>query len=228
MKKLIFYLSVVFMFSFLAGCDFLDDDDDGYSLNDAWIGFGLVEKDTVSDVFSIELDNGTVLFPVTNSGWNSQVSDNQRVLVNFTILDEKEDSINTDQYIVRINSLRNILFKGILELTPAIEDSIGNDPIHVKDHWLKDNMLNFELQYRGGSKLHFINLVRQPDSTATEPVILELRHNANDDPDMVNMSAVVTFDLSSLQVEGKDSISFRVIAKDYQGVDFGYNGVYKY
>lgn len=228
MKKLIFYLSVVFMFSFLAGCDFLDDDDDGYSLNDAWIGFGLVEKDTVSDVFSIELDNGTVLFPVTNSGWNSQVSDNQRVLVNFTILDEKKDSINTDQYIVRINSLRNILFKGILELTPAIEDSIGNDPIHVKDHWLKDNMLNFELQYRGGSKLHFINLVRQPDSTATEPVILELRHNANDDPDMVNMSAVVTFDLSSLKVEGKDSVSFRVIAKDYQGVDFGYNGVYKY
>lgn len=216
------------MFSFLAGCDFLDDDDDGYSLNDAWIGFGLVEKDTVSDVFSIELDNGTVLFPVTNSGWNSQVSDNQRVLVNFTILDEKKDSINTDQYIVRINSLRNILFKGILELTPAIEDSIGNDPIHVKDHWLKDNMLNFELQYRGGSKLHFINLVRQPDSTATEPVILELRHNANDDPDMVNMSAVVTFDLSSLKVEGKDSVSFRVIAKDYQGVDFGYNGVYKY
>ena len=228
MKKLIFYLSVVFMFSFLAGCDFLDDDDDGYSLNDAWIGFGLVEKDTVSDVFSIELDNGTVLFPVTNSGWNSQVSDNQRVLVNFTILDEKEDSINTDQYIVRINSLRNILFKGILELTPAIEDSIGNDPIHVKDHWLKDNMLNFELQYRGGSRLHFINLVRQPDSTATESVILELRHNANDDPDMVNMSAVVTFDLSSLKVEGKDSVSFRVIAKDYQGVDFGYNGVYKY
>jgi hypothetical protein len=42
------------------------------------------------------------------------------------------------------------------------------------------------------------------------------------------MSAVVTFDLSSLKVEGRDSVAFRVIAKDYDGVDFGYNAVYRY
>jgi len=228
MKKLIFYLSVGFLVSFLAGCNFLNDDDDGYSLNDAWIGYGLVDKDTVSNNFTIALDNGAVLYPTTNSNWNSHVSDNQRVLVNFTILGDKNDSVNVEQYYVRINSLRNVLYKGILDMTPAIEDSIGNDPIHVKDQWLKNNMLSFELQYRGGNKIHFINLVKQPGATATEPVVLELRHNANDDPESIRMSAVVTFDLSSLKVAGKDSVSFRVIAKDFEGVDFGYTGVYKY
>lgn len=232
MKKLIFYLSVGFLFSFLTSCnffeDFLDDDDDGYSMHDSWIGYGLVDKDTVADSFTIQLDNGALLFPSTNSGWNSQVNDNQRVLVNFTILNNKSDSLHGELYDVRINSLRNVLYKGILDMTSAIEDSIGNDPIHVKDHWLKNNMLSFELQYRGGNKTHFINLVKQPGATATEPVVLELRHNANDDPEMIRLSAVVTFDLSSLKVAGKDSVSFRVISKDYDGVDFGYTGVYKY
>jgi hypothetical protein len=124
--------------------------------------------------------------------------------------------------------MRNVLYKGILELTPAIEDSIGNDPMAVKDHWLKDHMLTFELQYHGGHTTHFINLVRKPDSLATEPVVLELRHNDNNDPESFNLSAVVTFDLSSLQVEGKDSVQYKVIAKEYDGTDFEFTGYYKY
>lgn len=227
MKKLIFYLLVLSTISFIAGCDFLDDDN-GYSGKDAWIGYGLVDKDTVSNSFTIELDDGAVLYPSSSSSWNSQVTDNQRVLVNFSIIENKEDSTNAEQYYVRINSLRNVLYKGILDITPAIEDSIGNDPIIVKDHWLKNNMLSFNLQYLGGNKTHYINLVKQPGATATEPVILELRHNDNGDTERIRLSAVVTFDLSSLKVEGKDSVSFRVIAKNYDGDDFGYTGVYKY
>lgn len=228
MKKLIFYLSLGFLFSFIASCDFLEDDDDGYSLNDAWIGFGLVDKDTVTNSFTIELDNGAILYPTISTSWNTHVSDNQRVLVNFTILDEKEDSLNTEQYHVRINSMRNVLYKGILDLTPAIEDSIGNDPVKVKDYWLKDHMLTFELLYQGGHTTHFINLVRQPDTLGTEPVVLQLRHNDNGDPESISLSAVVTFDLSSLQVEGKDSVQYKVIAKEYDGTDFEYTGYYKY
>ena len=228
MKKLIFFLMVGFLFSFLSGCDFLDNRHDGYSRNNAWISFGLIQKDTVSGIFTIALDDGSILKPEANSGWNSRVSNNQRVLANYSIIGDKKDTLNTVQYLVRINSLRSILFKKIVTLTPAIADSIGNDPIHVNDHWLKNNMLNFELSYFGGSKIHFINLVMQPNATATEPVVLELRHNANKDPESIHLSAVVTFDVSSLKVAGKDSISFRVIAKDFNGDDFGYTGVYKY
>ena len=214
-----------FMFSFLSGCEL---DDDGYSMDNAWIGFGLIQKDSVADTFTIELDNGALLVPVTNSYWINKVKNNQRVLANFTIVGDKNKTENAEQYYVKINSLRDILYKGILDITPAIEDSIGNDPIYVKDYWLKNNMLNFELQYKGGSKIHFINLIKQPGATATEPVILELRHNNNDDPDKILMSAVVTFDLSALKVQGKDSVTFKVMAKDFDGDDFEYSGVYKY
>lgn len=225
MKRIIIYLMMGFMFSFLSGCEL---DDDGYSMDNAWIGFGLIQKDSVADTFTIELDNGALLVPVTNSYWINKVKNNQRVLANFTIVGDKNKTENAEQYYVKINSLRDILYKGILDITPAIEDSIGNDPIYVKDYWLKNNMLNFELQYKGGSKIHFINLVKQPGATATEPVILELRHNNNDDPDKILMSAVVTFDLSALKVQGKDSVTFKVMAKDFDGDDFEYSGVYKY
>lgn len=232
MKKLIFYLSVGFLFSFLTSCNYFEDlfdDDDGYSLNDAWVGYGMVDKDEAGSTFTITLDNGALLIPMSSSGWNDQVADNQRVLVNFTILDDKNEELPTEeQYYVRINSLRNVLYKGILDITPAIEDSIGNDPIHVKKQWTKDQMLNFELSYRGGNATHFINLVKQPDQTGDGPVVLELRHNANDDSQRYHLSAVVTFDLSSLQIAGQDSVAYRVVAKDYDGSDYGYNGVYKY
>jgi hypothetical protein len=148
--------------------------------------------------------------------------------VNFTIIGNKENENHDEHYYVKINSFRKILYKGILDITPAIEDSIGNDPIHVKDKWIKNNMLNFELRYRGGSKIHYINLVKQPGAIATEPVILELRHNNNDDPEVIPMSAVVTFDMSTLKVQGKTSVSFKVIATDFDGEDFEYSGVYKY
>jgi hypothetical protein len=215
----------------MASCDFIEDvfdDDDEYSQNGAWIGYGLVDKEEGSETFTIELDNGAVLYPYSHSGWDSQVSDNQRVLVNFTIVEDKVNTDEAEQYYVNINSLRNVLYKGIFDITPATEDSIGNDPIHVRKQWVKDNMLNFELSYRGGTTTHFINLVRQPDTTATEPVLLELRHNANDDPQMYRLSAVVTFDLSSLQKAGQDSVTYRVVAKDYDGSDYGYTGVYNY
>ena len=213
------------MLSFLPGCDL---DDDEYSLNDAWVGYGLVQKDADAGLSQIVMDDNEILFPVSTDYWWHQVKDNDRVLVNFSIIGNKNNENHNEHYYVKINSLRKILYKGILEITPEMEDSIGNDPIDVKDKWIKNNMLNFELRYRGGSKIHFINLVKQPGAITTEPVILELRHNNNDDPDNIPMLAVVTFDLSTLKIEGKTSTQFKVIAKDLDGEDFEYTGEYKY
>ena len=225
MKKLVFYLMMGAMLSFLTGCDL---DDDEYSLNDAWVGYGLVQKDADAGLSQIVMDDNEILFPVSTDYWWHQVKDNDRVLVNFSIIGNKNNENHDEHYYVKINSLRKILYKGILEITPEMEDSIGNDPIDVKDKWIKNNLLNFELRYRGGSKIHFINLVKQPGAITTEPVILELRHNNNDDPDNIPMLAVVTFDLSSLKIQGKTSTQFKVIAKDLDGEDFEYTGEYKY
>ena len=227
MKKLLILLMMGSVFGFFYGCDM---DDDGYSLNDAWVGFGLVNKEATSESFTIVMDDGEVLYPVNHSGQWDELYNNERVLTNFTIVGNKDNPDHNEYYYVKINSLRKILYKGILDITPAIEDSIGNDPIQVEDKWVKNNMLNFELKYRGGEKIHYINLVKQPGivNDADGPVILELRHNNNDDTDHIPLSAIVTFDLSSLKIEGKTSTQFKVIAKGFDGDDFEYTGEYKY
>ena len=227
MKKLFVLLLVGSLFSLMTGCDM---DDDGYSLRDAWVGFGLVNKDAGSESVTIKMDDGEVLYPTTNLGLVKDVVDNERVLVNFTILGNKSNPDHNEYYYVQINSLRKILYKGIFDITPAKEDSIGNDPIYVEDKWIKNNMLNFELKYWGGNKTHYINLVKQPGAIniANGPVILELRHNANDDSEGFPLSAFVSFDLSALKVSGKNSTPFKIIAKGFDGKDFEYTGEYKY
>jgi len=227
MKKLVFIFMMAAVSYFLPGCDL---DDDGYSLSNAWVGFGLIQKDSGTESFTIAMDDGEVLYPITIVGTWNELKNNDRVLINFTILENKKNPEHNELYYVKINSLQKILYKGILDITPAIEDSIGNDPIRVKDKWIKNDMLNFELQYQGGSKTHFINMVKQPGAInlANGPVLLELRHNTNGDNDRIPLSAIVTFDLSSLKVQGKDSTQFKVTAKGFEGDDFEFTGVYKY
>lgn len=229
MKKLFVLLLVGSLFSLLPGCD-MDDDECLNSVNDSWVGFGMVNKVTISDSYTIVMDDGEVLYPATNSIFDKDVFNNERVLVNFTILGNKDNPDHNEYYYVQINSLRKILYKGIFDITPAKEDSIGNDPILVKDKWVKNNMLNFELKYWGGNKTHFINLVKQPGAinTANGPVVLELRHNSNDDTEEFPLSAFVSFDLSAIKVAGKNSTSFKVIAKGFDGKDFEYTEEYKY
>ena len=227
MKKLFILLLVASLSGLMTGCDM---DDDGFYVNDAWTGFGLVNKVVNSESFTIEMDDGEVLYPSTNSGLVKDVFNNERVLVNFSILGNKENPDHNEYYYVKINSLRKILYKGIFDITPAKEDSIGNDPIQVEDKWIKKDMLNFELKYWGGNKTHFINLVKQPGAINPDngPVILELRHNINGDTEEFPFSAFVSFDLRSLKVAGKNSTSFKVIAKGFDGQDFEYTGEYKY
>jgi hypothetical protein len=152
------------------------------------------------------------------------------VLVNFTILGNKKNENHDEHYFVKVNSVRKILYKGIFDITPAKEDSIGNDPIKVKDKWIKGDMLNFELKYYGGNEVHYINLVKQPGAinTVNGPVVLELRHNNHDDSEQYPLSAIVSFNLSSLKVQGKTSTPFKVVAKGFDGETFEYTGEYKY
>jgi len=226
MKKLLILFMMGVMFTF-SGCDM---DDDGYSLDEAWVGFGLVQVDADASILQIAMDDGEVLFPLLNDyAWHG-LKNNDRVLVNFTILGNKKTENHDEHYYVKINSIRKILFKGILDITPAIEDSIGNDPITVKDKWIKGNLLNFELKYYGGSKVHYINLVKQPGVINLDngPIVLELRHNNRDENEGIPLSAMVTFDLSSLKVQGKTSIPFKIIAKGFNNNNFEYTGEYKY
>jgi hypothetical protein len=234
MKKIIFVLLVGFIFVF-SGCL----DDDGYSLSDIWIGFGVVEN---ADTYKIVMDDGKILYPVAFGGyvpWNEsgysgnyhRVEEGDRLMLNFTVLDDKlNDAGEITAYYVKVNSAKKVLTKGVLDITEANKDSIGNDPIIVQDTWMANGFLNFQLKYWGRNQTHFINLVKQPGELTAEgqPFQLELRHNKNGDMENIPYTAFVSFRLDSLQVAGLDSVRFTVTSKDYDGKPFAYNGVFKY
>ncbi len=234
MKKIIFVLLVGFLFGF-SGCL----DDDGYSLDDVWVGFGVVEN---TDTYKIVMDDGDTLYPVAFGGyvpWNDsyysgnshKVKAGDRLMLNFTVLDDKlNDTGEVTAYYVKVNSAKTVLTKGVLDITEANKDSIGNDPIIVKETWMANGLLNFQLKYWGRNQIHYINMVKQPGKLTGQgqPFHLELRHSKNGDSEDIPYTAFVSFKLDSLQVAGLDSVRFTVTSTDYDGEPFEYNGVYKY
>ncbi len=218
----------------LAGVTFLMtsclSDDDSYSLDNMWVGLGVVDKDDAGD-FTMHMDDGSVLFPSIIHDNCDQLEDSDRVLINYTILSDKVVSDTRKEYYVKINSVREILKKGIIEITPAMEDSIGNDAAVILDAWVSRNQfLNVEFQYYGRSKVHFINLVRAPGAlqAGDQPIELEFRHNDNDDVAQYPMKALVSFDLGGLQIQGLDSVRFRMTSVDYDEDVHTFEGVYRY
>jgi hypothetical protein len=227
MKKFAFLLVAVMSIAFYSCID-----DDGYSLNDYWLGFGIIQ--TESDAYTIVLDDGDILQVVT---WNVHpdhfdwLEDGGRVLVNFTILDDVTDEDgNVEKYLVKVNELDDILMKGIMDINEENADSIGNDPIAVQDYWISDSLLNFHLRYFGSYKTHFLNLVQDPlDPTTEDGVVkLELRHNANNDDEAIYYSAYVSFSLNSLREDGTDVVSFEVSSTDYEGITHSFTEEFDY
>ncbi len=227
MKRVLSLLCTGVILTAMVSCSL---DEDGYAITDMWVGFGMYYLDATGGMgCSIQLDDGNRIIPVSSDVYLGRYEDSSRVLVNYTILGDIVRSEAIQGYYVKINSMRDILLKGILELTWANEDSIGNDPIIVRNAWLTGNLLNFELKYRGGNNIHYINLVKKPGETIHEqPVELELRHNDNGDTWNIPFAAFVSFDLSVLKVEGRDSTRFRVTATDYDGTLYSEEGVYTY
>ncbi len=204
-------------------------DDDGYSLGDIWIGFGVLKGE--DGAFQIIMDNKDVLVPVAanNYDWQDHFESGDRVLVNYTVLDDDLTG-STSVYYVKVNDIDDILMKGVMDITPEIEDSIGNDPIVVDDYWMTDSLITFKLKYWGYTQIHFLNLVKEPGNlTADDQSIqLELRHNANMDSESVLYSAFVSFSLNSLRIDGLDSVRFEINSTDYEGAEQSFEEVFNY
>jgi hypothetical protein len=171
----------------------------GNSYNNYRIDIATVQNPTSTSTFSFLLDNNQ-LMQVTKTNVPSFIpKDGQRIIANYTLLTQtKVDSVyNTT---VRLNDASTVLTKGIFKITPATQDSIGNDSISVRDMWIGNDFLNIEFAYWGFNKTHYINLVSDASKTYTDGKIhLEFRHNGNGDAPTYYSNGIVSFNLKSLQ-----------------------------
>lgn len=176
------------------------------------------------DSVVIETDNGNRLLVDDRSRIGIPLVDNDRVIAYFTLVD-KTAPVGVD-LVIDIYDISKVLFKPVIELTSAIADSIGDDPLTVGSVWLDKDFLNLSFIYYGGQKMHFINLIRQPGELRTDTIDLEIRHNNNDDGGVYSYSGFVSFDLSSLQNEVNDSVVLRIKAREFSNQTYRENFIY--
>lgn len=227
MKKIVFGLLIAMVVLFSSCID-----EDGYSLNDQWLGFGVLTGDEPGS-YNIVMDSKELLVPIASNypGWQDDFDSGDRVLLNFTILEEELNEDGTDKlYYVKVNNIDDVLMKGVLDITDDNADSIGNNPIIVQKYWMTDSLLNFKLKYWGYDEIHFLNLVKAPGeiNEADQPIKLELRHNANGDDESVPYTAYVSFSLNSLRMNALDSVQFEFSSTDYDGVEHTVTDVFNY
>ncbi|MEG2066958.1 MAG: NigD-like protein [Tannerellaceae bacterium] len=187
--------------------------DDGYSLDSFQLEVvTVVPQDGNS--FYLKRDNGTTLWPAAPLHMNYEPKNDQRALLNYTILSDAQGGY--DHYI-KINSMQNVLTKAIAADLGAKNDSVyGVDPVSIRRMYIGDNYLNVQFDFNdGGIKAHFINLVNR--STADAPYVLEFRHNAFGDPAVVARTGIVSFNLADLANKQDKAIKLVIRVKTFQG-----------
>lgn len=212
MKK---YIGKIILLFIVAGFTLTScsKNDDAYSLGDIWLSLGMVETENAFGYdYIIYCDNGDTLLPAANNVPYFKTVQQQRVLINYTILDEV--GLSTKKFYVKINNLQEILFKDLIEVNSLNSDSLGNDSVAINEIWIVNDMLNIDYQYIGGITQHYINLAytTDEDGNLAEPVELEFRHNANNDQSKIILNNIVTFQLDKLKIEGQNSTDFVVKA----------------
>lgn len=202
---------------------------DEETLNDSIVKIATVENPSQLTNYYLNLDDSTRLLAIDSELKYYRPKDEQRVIVDYTILSHKPNGSSYD-HDVRVNDIYEILTKGIFSITPTTQDSIGNDPITIQDMWIAGDFMNFEFIYPGYSKTHFVNLVKDDLKTYTDGKMhLEFRHNANDDYPSLNISGIVCFNLKSIRKAGATSVDLVIHTKEFGSSDERtYNYTYKY
>jgi len=221
MKKKIGFLKLIIPAVIGLGVIFTSciKDDDYYSVGDFIVTFGTIEKkSTATNDYVINLDHGDIVVPMATSAPWFDIKDNQRVLVNFNPLSDEKLTDSTVTYFAKIEGLREILFKDVKKYTEVADDSMGHDPIIIKDAWISKTggILTIDMKYYTQGSVHYINLIDNGEANGVDkPFILELRHNARVDREDYPATGYVSFRLDYLKLAGKNETKFFVRYTDY-------------
>ncbi len=203
-----------------------------YSVGDFYESLGTIElKSSSLNDFVIHLDDGNNVIPVATSHPWLQLKDNQRVLVEFNPFSDTKLTDSTVTYIANIVNIRSILFKDIKKYTEVSDDSMGHDPILIREAWISHTggILTLDLKYFTQGSVHYINLIDNGEANGiSKPYILELRHNARGDRMEYPASGLVSFRLDYLKLPGKSETNFFIRYTDYEGRRIDLPKTYRY
>lgn len=213
---------IALIFPFIIACNNHNDDNENILTDIA-----TVENPDQATKFGLLLDDSTCLWVASSEVPYYRPKDGQRIIVNYTKLSENRDTKYQNN--ILINDVYEVLTKEIFNISPATQDSIGNNNISIKNMWIGGNFLNVEFVYPGYSTVHYINLVADTSKTYTDGKLhLEFRHNANNDYPEFNKWGIVSFNLKPLQANNEDSIQMVIHTKEFYYGDETYNMTYKF
>jgi hypothetical protein len=228
MKQLRVIPAVLVIGFLLTAC--LDDYNRHYYYNDNLVvSFGLVQKNTTDASFVINLDNGSIVTP-SNTSTSFTPLDSERVWVRFIPVSNTKLTDSTFNFLSNIYSIKDILFKDVKKLSQVSADSVGHDPIIIRDAWISPkDILNLEMKFFTNGSVHYINLLDNGDGNGVaNPYILELRHNARGDANNYLVDAFVSFKLNHLRVAGQNQVKFFIRYTDYNGNHIDIPRTYNY
>ncbi|MCK9413200.1 MAG: hypothetical protein M0Q53_12935 [Prolixibacteraceae bacterium] len=217
-------IQVLFLVSILTGSLLFTScqkSGNNYSIGDFVVTFGIVEsisKDGINSL-RVKLDNGDKFIALEHSPHLDELKPDQRILINFAPYQDVVNSDLSKTIYGKINFVQNILYKGILPLSAAINDSIGHDPIIVRDSWVTgDSILTIDFKFYTQGSLHYINLADNSQGNGKDkPFIFELRHNARGDQMSYAASGYISFKLNSYKIAGLHNTPFKIRYTDYEG-----------
>jgi hypothetical protein len=181
---------------------------------------------TVSDGSNkVLISDGDVqrLYVSENASGFNDWTNGKRLIVDYTVIREHESASMIKSYYVRLNNVYSILTKNPIKKsflnTTAREDSIGHDPINIRECWFANDYLNIDFTiYRNNPNIkHFVNLVVDDSKTTATDVYVELRHNAYSDFPNIGVWGNVSFKISDYIVPPNNSVLFHLSRTTYNG-----------
>jgi len=194
--------------------------------------FGTIENPNQLTNFYFNQDDSIRLWILNSDIKYYRPKDGQRAIIEYVILTNKARG-SSYQHDVTVKDVYEVLTKNIFTISTATQDSIGNDPIAIRDMWIAGDYLNVDFIYPGYSKTHYINLVSDTlknKSYTDDKIHLEFRHNANSDYPSYNISGIVSFNIKTIRKAGSNTVDLVVHTKEFDSVsaDKTYNLAYKY
>lgn len=191
-QKLLVVLSISILFG---SCNFNHED-----VNSNYrVDIATVENPNQLSAFFFRLDDDQLMWTDESNFRNYRPENGQRIVAYYTLLRNKKATGLYD-YDVRLEDVYKVLTKGIFNITPETQDSIGNDSVTIKDMWIGSDYLNVQFLYPGNDKTHFINLVSDTSKVYSDgKVHLEFRHNSNGDLPYYLHEGIVSFNLTELR-----------------------------